>query len=178
MEEKSKIIFSTPISLEKDVKRCEKKELYTAKDFKEMSESTLKAANDIEDIIIVYFKNNPNKFMASQGVNAYIFFAIELYFKSILYKEEILPINRKKGHDLYALFSSIGSETKEIIKKLCYLYSPYKNYVDFNNELKHIKDGFEILRYHYEYKGLCYNFSFSIGLLMAVKEVANKQVQK
>ena len=156
MEEKSRIIFSTPISLEKNVKKNEKKIPHTTKDFKEMSKATLEAANDIEDIITVYLNNN-YKFMANKGIIAYMFFAIELYLKSIIYLEENVPANKINGHDLFVLFSLISLETKDEIEQLCYLYSPHKNYADFNKELEHIKDGFEILRYFYEYKGLSYN---------------------
>lgn len=177
MDKDSKIIFSTPISLEKDVKQKGKKEVKTEKDYKRIAEDTLKAANDIEDIIIVYFKNNPRKFMASEGVSAYMFFAIELYIKSILYKQKKSLIEIRKKHDLLALFELIDVKTRGEIEKLCYGYAPYKNYVDFYFELKHIKDGFEILRYHYEYTGMCYNYSFTLGLLSAVKNIANREIK-
>lgn len=162
------------ISLNKDIQIKEKKLLETITDYNKMSESVLTAANEIEDILSVYCYNDHQKFMSNNGIMAYVFFAIELYFKAILYKKQIPFRNNKKGHDLFNLFSLMDSDIKKEIEELCYKYSEYKNYIDFNHELKNIKDGFEILRYHYEYNCGGFNYSFSVGLLKAVNKIANK----
>ena len=92
-------------------------------------------------------------------------FSCELFFKSILFKNEI---DCRMEHDLYQLYKLMPHKAKENIKEIHKSGNIKKE--DFEPNLKEIGKAFIVLRYSYERKRMAYNLQFLIELIMALDE--------
>lgn len=97
---------------------------------------------------------------AMDAVYANIAFSCELYFKSLLFDQQI---DCRKEHDLYKLYKSLPDKLQEEIKEI----HPCRNTpkANFELELKEVGKAFTVFRYMYERKMMAWNGLFLVELL-------------
>lgn len=141
----------------------EEYELNTTDDYQRIAKSTYKAAvgfyiisQKCMDMILSEYNSQ---------ICSNIAFSCELFFKSILFKNEI---DCRKEHDLYQLYKLMPDKDKETIKEIHKSGNIKKE--DFELNLKEIGKAFIVLRYSYERKRMAYNLQFLIELIMALYE--------
>ena len=141
----------------------EKYELNTTDDYQRIANSTYKAAvgfyiisQKCMDMILSEYNSQ---------ICSNIAFSCELFFKSILFKNEI---DCRMEHDLYQLYKLMPHKAKEDIKEIHKSGNIKKE--DFELNLKEIGKAFIVLRYSYERKRMAYNLQFLIELIMALDE--------
>ena len=141
----------------------EKYKLNTTHDYQRIANSTYKAAVGfyiISQKCIDMILSEYNSQICSN-----IAFSCELFFKSILFKNEI---DCRMEHDLYQLYKLMPDKAKENIKEIHKSGNIKKE--DFELNLKEIGKAFIVLRYSYERKRMAYNLQFLIELIMALDE--------
>lgn len=141
----------------------EEYELHKPDDYQRIAKSTYKAAvgfyiisQKCMDMILSEYNSQ---------ICSNIAFSCELFFKSILFKNEI---DCRKEHDLYQLYKLMHDKDKETIKEIHKSGNIKKE--DFELNLKEIGKAFIVLRYSYERKRMVYNLQFLIELIMALDE--------
>lgn len=91
-------------------------------------------------------------------------FACELYLKTLLLAEQYDFCKMKKPekyHNLYDLFSHLSDEAKVYIKN----YENLRQFSKFELELKEIGNGFAVIRYMLECRGMMVNVNFLFNFL-------------
>lgn len=89
-----------------------------------------------------------------------IAFACELYFKCLLFDEQV---DCRKEHDLYKLYKSMPEKMQEEIKEAHPCGNTQKS--NFELELKEVGKAFTVFRYRYERGMLAWNGQFLVELL-------------
>lgn len=137
--------------------------LHKTQDYERIAKSTYKAAvgfyiisQRCMDMILSEYNSQ---------ICSNIAFSCELFFKSILLKNEI---DCRKEHDLYKLYELMPNKDKNNIKELHKSGNIKKE--EFELSLKEIGKAFIVLRYSYERKRMAYNLQFLIELIMALDE--------
>ena len=89
-----------------------------------------------------------------------IAFACELYFKCLLFEQQI---DCRKEHDLYKLYKSMPEQLQKGIKEIHPCGNTPKP--NFELELKEVGKAFTVFRYMYERKMVAWNGQFLVELL-------------
>lgn len=96
-------------------------------------------------------------------------FACELFLKALLLAEQYNFYKMKKPekrHNLNDLFSHLSDEVKDYIRN----YDKMKPFGRFDMDLKQIGNGFEVIRYMPECKGMMVNVNFLFNFLCALAD--------
>lgn len=104
-------------------------------------------------------------------------FACELFLKSLLLAEQYDFYKMKKPekrHNLYDLFSHLSDDAKEYIKSYEYM----KQFGRFDTELKQIGNGFEVIRYMPECRGMMVHVNFLFNFLCTLANVSKYVIEQ
>lgn len=166
--QKGKVIFSIPIKLDKFDKAL-KRELKTTEEYYEIAKSALKCADNYFDLANPDLTEYNPKLLANDAFFANCLFACELYTKSILYYCQQKFDRRHSLLDLYNLIPDVNikSEIKSACENIKVIH------ICFDKEIKDISDGFEVLRYSYEYKGLAFRYHFIFLYELVLNNIAH-----
>ena len=98
-------------------------------------------------------------------------FACEQFLKAILLVEQYDFYKMKKPekrHNLYDLFSHLSDEAKTYIKG----YDNMKQFTGFDMDLKQIGNGFEVIRYMPECRGMMVDVNFLFNFLCSLADAS------
>ena len=104
-------------------------------------------------------------------------FACELFLKTLLLVEQYDFYKMKKPekrHNLNDLFSHLSDEAKGCIKN----YDNMKPFGRFDMDLKQIGNGFEVIRYMPECKGMMVNINFLFNFLCTLADVCKNVISQ
>ncbi len=126
-------------------------------DYHDYAFSVYKSACNYVNIINISLRAN---LIHSIELNSIMIFAIELFLKSLAYNN--LQTCRRI-HNLYKLYHLINNKDQEEIKKM--YYSIEDRNIDFELNLKELRNAYQIFRYSYEKEGLAYNEKFNLYII-------------
>ena len=107
----------------------------------------------------------------NMALNANMCFACELYLKTLLLIEEYNFYKMKKPenrHNLNDLFGHLSDDVKKCIKNSEYM----KPFGKFDLEIKEIGNGFEVLRYISECRGMMVNIYFLYSFMSVLASIS------
>lgn len=140
---------------------------------------------NINDVIISTFKNASEYYQASSilmlNINLMnvmlvnISFAIELYFKTILYNEQKSKENWKliKEHNLFELYKMLSKKTQQEIKKRVIIKN---DTASLEQILEEEGDTFIYIRYMNEKTSMVVNYTFLFELCDRLDEYCKEKV--
>ena len=120
----------------------------------------------------------PMLFPASMALHTNACLACELFLKSLLLAEEFDFYQKMKRpenkHNLNDLYSHLSEDSRNCIKR----NTCSENEADFNEELKNIGNGFEVIRYIAECGGMMVNVDFLYNLMCSLASISKGTIDQ
>ena len=145
----------------------EKPSLETTEDFHKLAKRFYENAREYHEICEIAM---PLLQKGNMALDVNACFACELYLKALLLVEEFDFYKMKKPekkHNLCDLFNHLSDDAKTCVKNYEYM----KPFGGFDVELKQIGNGFEVIRYMPECKGMMVYVDFLFNFLCTLADV-------
>ena len=120
----------------------------------------------------------PTLYPVSMALHTNACLACELFLKSLLLAEKCDFYHKMKRpenkHNLYDLYSHLSEEGRNCIKR----NTCPENEADFDKELKNIGNGFEVIRYIAECRGMMVDVVFLYNLMRSLAGISKYIVEQ